>query len=467
MKSAEPRAEDARWRGQQGDPSWAWAPYAPDAARPWDLSLAAHLYRRVAFGARWGELQQALADGPQRTVTNLLHPKADAEIEAFNRAYDGYERDAADAAGGAPAWWLRRLAETPHPFLEQMTLFWHNHFALTNARVNNAAMMCRHVQLLRRHALGRFDTLLEAVLDEPATFVCLGARANRKTRPSEDLPRALLEEFTLGPGQFSAADVRAAARAFTGWFVSQGELRYQPHEHDSGPKKLLGQEGDFEKKDVLRLALAHPAAAPFFVRKLYRWFVSEASSPPDALLAPLAAAFAKHLQAADLAETMLRSNLFFAAAREKIKSPVDFALGIIRPLEHPVPTVALAADLAALGQDLLAPPTTKGWAGGRCWINRLTLLGRAKLAQNLLASAGPYGGRLDPAATALKYGHASPEAATRFVVELLAQNDLPAETRQALLQRARRGSDAGAGDGTESARRLAMLIVTRPEFCLG
>ena len=90
------------------DPAWAWAPYQPDAARPWDLRLAAHLYRRAAFGGTWPELQRALSEGPQATIDKLVHPTPEAA--AFNRLYDDYENAAAASAGYASqAWWLRRM----------------------------------------------------------------------------------------------------------------------------------------------------------------------------------------------------------------------------------------------------------------------------------------------------------------------------------------------------------------------
>ena len=294
-----------------------------------------------------------------------------------------------------------------------MTLFWHNHFAITNARVNHPAMMCRYLHRLRQNALGRFDALLESVLNEPAVLVCLGARANRKARPSLDFARALLEQFTLGPGRFSEPDVQGAARALTGWFVSQEETHYLEREHDSGAKTLLGRQGDFGRQDLLRLLLEQPATAQLLVRKLHRWLVSETASPPDSLVAPLAADFAKDFNLTRLLETMLRSNLFFSSCRQKIKSPVQFAVGLVRGLEGTVGTVRLASDLADLGQDLFQPPTLKGWVGGQCWINRFTLPARARLAQDLLAGSGPYAGKLDPAATASKYGHSAPEAAKR------------------------------------------------------
>ena len=54
------------------DPAWAWAPFQPDATRPWDLRRVAHLYRRAAFGGTWPELQGALSEGPQATIGRLL-----------------------------------------------------------------------------------------------------------------------------------------------------------------------------------------------------------------------------------------------------------------------------------------------------------------------------------------------------------------------------------------------------------
>ncbi len=68
------------------DPRWAWAPYRPNDKRPWNLMQAGHLYRRAAFGATWPELEQALAEGPQRTIDKLLAPTADTDT--FNLEYD-------------------------------------------------------------------------------------------------------------------------------------------------------------------------------------------------------------------------------------------------------------------------------------------------------------------------------------------------------------------------------------------
>jgi len=453
--------------GKLSDPAWAWAPYEPDAQRPWTLRWAGHLYRRAAFGATWNQLQQALADGPQRTVEKLL--RGEADVAAFNRTYDQYEAAAGDstAADALRAWWLRRMILTPHPLLEKMTLFWHHHFAVSNDKVDSALLMQRHLQLLRSHALGRFDVLLLAMARDPAALMWLDGNANRQARPNDHFARALLESFSLGPGGCSPQDVQQSARAFTGWFVLQHQFRLIEHEHDFGSKRILGQEGNFDGDDVMRLVLQQPATPQFLVRKLYRWLITETHQPSDRLIAPLAESFARDYDVAKLVETMLRSNLFFspAAYRRRIKCPIEFALGIIKGLEELVPTVQLGYDLAVLGQNLYHPPSIKGWEGGRAWINRSTLLGRSNLALAMLAGSGTYGEKLDPAAVARKHGCADGGAAGRFLLDLFLQGDVDPKVAEALLEPAARPSAASGGDAA-LPRELAHCVACLPEFHL-
>ena len=450
--------------GKLADPEWAWAPYQPDAERPWDLARAGHLYRRAAFGADWAQLQQALSDGPQRTVEKLLRPEAD--LAAFSRTYDDYEASAAGSgsADGLRAWWLRRMIHTPHPLLEKMTLFWHNHFATSNAKVGNATLMQRHVHLLRTHALGRYEPLLEAVSRDPAMLVWLDADANRRSLPNENYPRELMGRFSLGLGNFDEEDIQESARAFTGWFVFRNQLRYIPREHDPGTKKVLGQEGNFDGDDVVRIVLQQPATPRLLVRKLYRWLISETHQPGDALLAPLAESLANDYDTGKLVETMLRSNLFFSpvAYRQRIKCPVEFALGIVKGLEGMVPTGRLGSDLADLGQNLYHPPTVKGWEGGRYWINSATLVGRSNLAMALLSGSKPYDDKLDPLAVAGKHGHSTPQSAARFLLDLFLQGDLEAGVAETLLETVA----ASEGNPSQRLRRFAHAVVTLPEFQL-
>ena len=443
------------------DPGWAWAVYEPDAERPWNLAQAGHLYRRAAFGAGWDQLQQALSDGPQRTIDKLLRPQSEAA--QFNRTYDEYEASTG-SVDQLRAWWLRRMIQTPHTLLEKMTLFWHSYFATNAAEVKNARLMQQHVRLLRSQALGSFRTLLEGISQDPAMLIWLGAEANRKARPNENFARALMENFTLGPGHYTAKDLQEASRAFTGWFVLRSKLRYIPREHDEDEKQILGRKGNFTHDDMLRIILEQPATSRRIVRKLYRWLISETELPEEDLIAPPAESFADDYNILNLVEKMLRSNLFFSAAayRRRIKSPAEFAIGIVKALEGSISTTQLANDLAGLGQNLYNPPTIKGWAGGQHWISSTAIVARQNLASALLQGSGPYGNKLNPRAVAERHGCATPESARRFLLDLFLQGDLDSDVYDSL-PKTPREQDEDLGGLTRS---LAYAIVTLPEFQL-
>jgi uncharacterized protein (DUF1800 family) len=451
--------------GARTDPGWAWAAYEPDGRRPWTLALAAHLYRRAAFGAGWEQLQQALSDGPQRTVDILLEPQAG--VEDFNRTYDGYENAAAASVDGLRAWWLRRMIETPQPLLEKMTLFWHSHFA-TNGGAVHPRLMQAHMQLLRRHALGSFDALLRALSHDPALLLWLEADVNRKATPNESFVRPLMETFTLGAGNFTEGDVREAARAFTGWLVLRNRLRYIAHEHDETAKRILGREGNFTDEDVVGIVLEEPATPRMLVRKLYRWLISETQEPHEALIAPLAGSFAKDYRIVRVVETMLRSNLFFSARayRQRIKCPVEYGVGIVNALDGMVSTTRLAQDLADLGQDLCHPPTVKGWRGGRYWIDAAATVRRCNLSAALLQGGKPYGDKLDPWAAAQQRGYATPESAARFLLELFVQGDLEPDARTRLLEEVQAPATGRDVEPKPALCHLAYSIVTQPEYHL-
>ena len=443
------------------DPRWAWAAYEPDGDRPWNLARAGHLYRRTAFGASWEQLQQALSDGPHRTIDKLLRPQS--EVAEFNRTYDDYEA-ATGSVDQLRAWWLRRMIQTPHPLQEEMTLFWHSHFATNAAEVKNARLMQQHVRLLRSQALGSFRILLEGISQDPAVLLWLGAEASRKAQPNENLARALMETFTLGPDHCTEDDIRAASRAFTGWFVLRSKLRYISREHDENEKQILGRKGNFARDDVLRIILEQPATSRRLVRKLYRWLISETEQPDEALISPLAESFAKDYDVLKLVETMLRSNLFFSAAahRRRIKSPVEFAIGIVKALEGTVSTTQLANDLADLGQNLYNPPTVKGWTGGQHWINSSAIVARQNLASALLRGSGPYGNKLNPWAVAQRHGCATLESAMKFLLDLFLQGSLDPDVYDRLLKTPRRQDDDLGG----RTRSFTHVIVTLPEFHL-
>jgi uncharacterized protein (DUF1800 family) len=328
--------------------------------------------------------------------------------------------------------------------------------------------MQQHIQLIRNQALNSFQRLLEDISHDSAVLIWLGADANRRALPNENFARPLMENFTMGPSHFTKKDIQEAARAFTGWFVLNGKLRYIPREYDGNVKQILGQKGNFSGEDVIRIVLEQPATARRLVYKLYRWLICETAEPDEALIAPLADSFAKDYNVRKLLETILRSNLFFSSAvyRRRIKCPVEFALGIVKSLEGMVSTTQLAKDLANLGQNLYHPPTIKGWAGGQYWINNATLVGRYNLALALLAGSEPYAGKLNPWAVASRYGFSTAESADRFLLDLFLQGDLDPDIYDTIVKFAQESPGIGKNDLEGRMRRIAHAITTLPEFHL-
>jgi uncharacterized protein (DUF1800 family) len=448
----------------QVDPAWAWAEYVPDDDRAWSRELAAHLYRRAAFGANWRELDAAVEAGPGATVDRLLAGGDDTT--AFYEDAERTIRPLLSSGGSAhlPAWWLRVMLDTPHPLLERLTLFWHGHFATSAAKVTEAKLMHQQHALLRRHALGHFGPLLAGMARDPAMLLWLDSATNRKSHPNENFAREVMELFSLGLGNYTEVDIREAARAFTGWEVRRGEFRFNPLQHDAQRKQVLGDSGVEGGDDVIRVLLEQPATARFLVGKLYRALISETAAPPAALVEPLAAGYRQRdYDTAWLVGTLLRSNLFYSphAQRQRIKGPVEFAVGMLRGLEATVNTYALADDLLALGQGVFFPPNVKGWDGGTDWINSATLLGRANLAWALVGGADPrYAARVALPGVVSRHAGRGPAEQAAFLEELLLGRRAPDAVHVQLVAIA---SDPSSGEPQRLAR-LAQAIATLPEF---
>lgn len=469
------------------DPAWAWQRYRPSADLPWDAKAAGHLLRRATFGATNAELQAAIEAGPDRTIDRLLAGRADAAHDSLWATMSQAVRDSNNAAQ-LPALWLYRMLASPHPLREKMTLFWHNHFATSNLKVQNAGYMLGQYELMRRHAFGPFRPLLTEMSRDLAMMVWLDTTQSTRRQPNENYARELMELFSLGiqnvrrPGKrnYTEQDIREAARAFTGWRIDAGQAVFRAADHDDAEKQVFSQRGRFRGDDIVRLCLDQESAACFLCRKLFVFFVSETLAPTSQLLKPLADEFRRSdYNVGALVERILRSNLFFSrqAYRARVKSPVEFALGIVRGLEGSgesrpgISTLNLAGALEGLGQKLFYPPSVAGWNGGQAWLNGQSFLLRQNLALALTsATDNRFGGRCDPAALIRAE---SPEQQVDFFLRLFLQNDVPAATRERLIDYATIAArqsypafwtpeDAAA----QRVRAVCHLILCLPEFQL-
>lgn len=370
------------------NPQTAWEPFRPGVDGPWDATAAAHLLRRAAFGGTPDQVMRAAQEGPAKTLDRLLDASLAADYENQMMPMARIITSANDGTALA-SWWLLKMAQSPAPAIEKLTLFWHGHFATSQAKVQDARAMLGQYRLLRAHALGSFTQMVQGISRDLAMMVYLDSRENRKTRPNENFARELMELFCLGLGNYTERDIKEIARCFTGWEVRRNQFRFNRYQHDAGIKTFFDQSGNFNGDQAIEFVLQQTAAPRFIARKLIRYYLSDDHVWSDAWIEPIAHTLrASQFQIEPAIRKILASRVFFAARERgaRIKSPIELAISTLRFLNATTNMERLAQQLAPLGQLPFHPPSVKGWDGGRSWINAATILGRANLVQQIIES---------------------------------------------------------------------------------
>jgi uncharacterized protein (DUF1800 family) len=420
------------------------APY-DSRQQGWTRRDAAHLLCRAQFGANEAEITRAAGDGLEATLERLLAPPPEEAAFAETSALLRQTAGDSDDIDQLKTWWLYRMTAGPSPLTEKLCLFWHNHFATSNVKVRSAKHMAAQNDLIHTHALGDFKALLAGMARDVAMLIWLDGNANRYRSPNENFAREVMELFTLGVGNYTEADIKEAARAFTGWHVRNDQFWFNRLQHDYGSKKVFGASGDFDGDEILRLCMAHEACPRFLAAKLLREFVLPV--PDKSSIAALARSIRAHdFHMTPILRDLFGSQLFFsgAARHSLIKSPVQFVLGAYRALDVRPNLKATTQIIASLGQDLFQPPTVKGWEGGRLWITSATLLQRANFAA-ALTDSDTYG----------KIG--APLTSVEQQAELLLARDADTSPASDYFAKA-------SGSRDERARGALHLLLTMPEF---
>lgn len=394
--------------------SGLWSVVPAQAASAMGFDDARHLLSRTSFGATPAEIRNLEAVDYAVAVDRLLAaprreamtPAPDwigmgpAELQRLQKTADAQRKAGVDGkklevrlpvrdqGRELKNWWIEEMIATDQPLVERMTLFWHGHFTSSLMKVRYPSALFRQNALFRREALGNYASLLRAVARDPAMLIYLDGSGSVARQPNENFARELLELFTLGEGQYGEADIKAAARAFTGWSVDResGQFVEHPGRHDDGQKTFLGKSGRFGGDEILTILLAHPRTAETLVEKLWREFVS--LKPDPAEVTRLAAGFR---QGGYEIKRLMRALFLSSAFRDPanrgalIKSPVDLIVGTVHVLGLPVPEkTGLVRMLQGLGQVPFDPPNVKGWAGGESWISTYTLLLRQQFLRRMI-----------------------------------------------------------------------------------
>lgn len=387
----------------------------PLGKEDWTWDAAAQLLDRAGFGGTPADIERLYNMGMNEAVDYLVNyndlPYSCAEPAIADeltrppdrqrlRAMTEEERRAAEegrrrleraAIEETRAWWIERMATSPRPFEEKMTLFWHGRFTSGVREVRNPVFMKEQNDLFRRNALGDFKDLVLAVSRDRAMLVYLDGNRNNKSKPNENYARELMELFTLGVGNYTENDIKAAARAFTGWQFDDEGFVFRGRNHDYGVKTFLGKTGKLNGEDIIDTIIDQPACSRFLAGKILQFFVRP--SPPRPLVEALAAEIRRNkFELRPTMATLFRSQAFYHpdSRGALVKSPVELIVGTARRLGVPINNLSVAERaMAQMGQEIFQPPNVKGWDGQEKWINAATLFQRYNAVGALINGGGP------------------------------------------------------------------------------
>ncbi|MGH8295311.1 MAG: DUF1800 domain-containing protein [Steroidobacteraceae bacterium] len=361
---------------------------------------------------------------------------------------------------------FRQAVSADRPFIERLTRFWSNHFAVSVDKSVLAALAGSYErEAIRPYVLGNFNDMLLATERHPAMLLYLDnqmsmgpdsraarniERRNAGRRPgiNENLARETMELHTVSvDGGYTQADVTAFSRVLTGWSIAgprdwrsgaqPGTFLFRAAMHEPGSQVVMGKRypdaGYGQGVAVLQDLANHPSTAQFVATQLARHFIAD--DPPASAVQRIAAAFSE--SGGDL-PTVYRALISSPEAWEqpvaKYKSPSDFVISSFRGLELPVrsdkPPVGL---FRLLGQRIWCPGSPAGWPDRSAdWDGASELLKRIEWADAVSQRVGP---RRD----------------ARELAPQLLGNVLTAATREAIAH-------------AENAAQAVALLLASPEF---
>ena len=459
----------------------------------------------------------SLKGGKGQDFFKGLDPKQKETLQAMNNPQLVVVDELSEAK-------LLRAIYSERQLEEVMTDFWFNHFNVFAGKGPERLLLTNYEQeVIRPHALGKFEDLLVATAKSPAMLFyldnwmsvgpdspqALGApaqpvvrygpygrphvmrpnpngRRKQNSGLNENYGRELLELHTLSVnGGYSQRDVTEVAKVFTGWTIDRVQdgaaFHYDARMHEPGPKFVLGHrikpKGENEGREVLHMLATSPQTAHFISLKLAQRFVSD--DPPPALVDRMAKTFEK--KKCDIREvllTLFHSPEFWSdqTYRAKVKTPLEFVASAVRATGADVQdAVPLARQLNNMGMPLYgAQPPTGYSMKADTWVSSSALLNRMNFA--LALASGKVRGVMVDTQQLAGGPPASDARATLSAMEVkLLADDVSKQTHDSIvaqLQSPRNDKPPQANNGAKQklpdrppdASTIAGLLLGSPEF---
>jgi len=370
---------------------------------------ALHLLNRITWSARPDELARVNNIGIDAYLDEQLNPNLadESNLEAHLKDLPILKVARRDAYALDDSEWrlyktlviaaLRRAIYSPNQLLERMTEFWTDHFNINadNAEYNPDLLLLH--KSYRKNALGNFRDLLFETAKSPAMLVYLDNFVNGKDEPNENYARELMELHTLGvDGGYTEADIKAVARAFTGWTIHYGTrtgFYFDADNHDTASKHIFGhtlpaKRGIEDGLHVLDIVANHPSTAKFICRKLCIRFVSD--DPPASLVDDLTQIWtANKGEIKPVLRHLFLSDEFQKATGQKFRRPFDFLVGALRATGTEFEDLwTLQQIFLDLGQSPFGWHTPDGYPDtANAWISTGGMLSRWNVAMQLTHGA--------------------------------------------------------------------------------
>jgi uncharacterized protein (DUF1800 family) len=310
--------------------------------------------------------------------------------------------------------------------------------------------------------------LAQAVAVDPAMLLYLNNASNRVGAPNENWARECLELFTLGPGQYTQADVVAAARAWTGHNVRrptgggtmQTRYEFKATLHDNVNKTFLGITRNWDGPELLANVISghkREAHARFLTSKLWSYFAY--ANPEPAVVDALATAYVKSNRSISsvMKALFMRPEFWSVRARRSIvRSPTELIVAAMRASALPAAAAEPQTWDTEMGQRLFFPPNVAGWGQNSYWLSTTAMRKRAEFAGHIATRALEAG-------TLPAVGAMHPEDAVQRMCAAFGIFDLHAGAKAHLESwlRAERSVD-----GEEEEIHLAQLVMLTPDFQL-
>lgn len=368
--------------------------------------MTARVLRRCGFGATGAEVDAVVGQNWPSYVDAALAADPDADRGALatpmpslpppqppgrgatKAARAQYRRQLSEQNDELTRWWLSRMVAVELPLHEKLTLFWHNHFATSAQKVRIAAYMAAQNQKLRTLKLGDFRTLAYTMLTDAAMLRWLDGQLNTAKAPNENLAREFMELFTLGHNNgYTEDDVRAGARALTGWMIGDGQPVLVARRRDPGLKTLFGVTRDFDAAGFCDAVLARPGSAAHVAGRLWQQLVSD-EPPSGPALERVVAAYGPRRDLKALTRAVLTDDEFTGGRATVVNTPVEWLVGVIRALRPAEQHDKLVeTSLKVLGQRPFFPTDVNGWPRGQVWLSTASATTRLRTAAKLARSA--------------------------------------------------------------------------------